>query len=73
MDLSIGAPNIPPAKHILEVISQEALKPENYVYAISDQKQLLEAADWYKRRYGVLLDAHTEMKYQKRLPRQQNL
>lgn len=55
-DLSIGAPNIPPAPHITEVLSREALKPENYLYAIVDQPELLEAVvSWYKHRYDVTI------------------
>lgn len=62
VDLSIGAPNIPPAPHILKVLSEECLKPENYVYAIRDQKALLEAAaDWYLNRYGVTVDPENEI------------
>ena len=54
IDLSIGAPNIPPVERIRKILSEEAMKPENYIYAISDQKALLEAvSDWYQRRYGV--------------------
>lgn len=57
IDLSIGAPNIPPAEHIMQALSQETLKPENYLYAIVDQPELLEAVvQWYQRRYGVTLD-----------------
>ena len=38
------------------------MKPENYVYAISDTKKLLDTvADWYKRRYDVELDPDTEI------------
>ncbi len=56
VDFSIGAPNIPPAAHITRVLSEEALKPENYLYAIVDQPELLEAVQkWYKTRYGVSL------------------
>ena len=62
VDLSIGAPNIPPAPHILKVLSEECLVPENYVYAINDQRELLKAvASWYERRYGVILDPETEI------------
>ena len=62
VDLSIGAPNIPPAPHILKVLSEECLNPENYVYAIQDQRELLHAAAfWYKNRYGVTLDPETEI------------
>ncbi len=62
IDLSIGAPNIPPPAHVMEVLAAEALKPENYVYAITDTRELLnEAADWYRRRYGAELDPATEI------------
>ena len=62
IDLSIGAPNIPPAKHIMQVLSEETKKPENYIYAIVDQPELLEAAaQWYQRRYGVHLDPATQI------------
>lgn len=62
VDLSIGAPNIPPAPHILKALSEECLVPENYLYAINDRKELLEAvAAWYQRRYGVFLDPGTEI------------
>lgn len=62
IDLSIGAPNIPPAPHVTKVLSEEAQKPENYLYAIVDQPELLEAvAQWYQRRYGVTLDPKTQI------------
>lgn len=62
VDLSIGAPNIPPAPHILKALSEECLKPENYLYAIQDHRELLEAvAQWYERRYGVSLDPDSEI------------
>ena len=61
-DLSIGAPNIPPAKRIMEVMAEAVMDPANYVYAINDTQQLLEAvAQWYKRRYQVELDSDTEI------------
>ena len=41
-DLSIGAPNIPPTKRIMEVMAEAVMKPANYVYAINDTQQLLE-------------------------------
>lgn len=62
IDLSIGAPNIPPAPHIMKVLSEETQKPENYIYAIVDRPELLEAvAQWYQRRYGVELDPEMEI------------
>lgn len=61
-DLSIGAPNIPPTKRIMEVMAEAVMNPANYVYAINDTQQLLEAvAHWYKRRYQVELDSETEI------------
>lgn len=62
IDLSIGAPNIPPAPHITQALCRAAADPENYVYAISDRSRLLgAAADWYKVRYGVELDPEREV------------
>lgn len=62
IDLSIGAPNIPPAEHIRQALCEAAAKPENYIYAISDRTALLDAvAEWYQRRYDVKLDAGTEI------------
>jgi LL-diaminopimelate aminotransferase len=62
VDLSIGAPNIPPAPHVIEALIQAAKDPKNYIYAISDQQALLEAvAQWYSRRYGIELDPQTEI------------
>ena len=61
-DLSIGAPNIPPTKRIMEVMAEAVVKPANYVYAINDTQQLLEAvAQWYKRRYDVELNPEREI------------
>ncbi|MGM9580202.1 MAG: aminotransferase class I/II-fold pyridoxal phosphate-dependent enzyme [Anaerovibrio sp.] len=61
-DLSIGAPNIPPATRIMEVMAKAVMEPKNYVYAINDTQEMLQAvAKWYQRRYGVTLDADTEI------------
>ena len=61
-DLSIGAPNIPPVKRIMEVMAKAVMDPKNYVYAINDTQEMLQAvAQWYQRRYGVTLDADTEI------------
>ena len=62
IDLSVGTPNIPPAKHIIQALLDAAADEKNYVYAISDRRELLEAAAaWYKRRYGVELDPQREI------------
>ncbi len=52
----------PPAEHILDVLCKEAADKNNYIYAINDQKDLLQAvSQWYERRYGVNLDPETEI------------
>lgn len=62
IDLSIGAPNIAPAQHIIDALRESAANPANYVYAISDTQELQEAvATWYRRRYGVTIDPQTEL------------
>jgi LL-diaminopimelate aminotransferase len=62
IDLSVGTPNIPPAKHIVEALCIAAADERNYVYAINDQKALLEAVSfWYKNRYGVELNPETQI------------
>ena len=62
VDLSVGAPNIPPAPHVMQALSQSALNPENYLYALSDTQPLRRAvSDWYQRRYHVALDPDTEI------------
>lgn len=62
IDLSIGAPNIPPAPHIMEAISKACLESKNYLYAIQDQDKLLKAVQlWYQRRYHVILNEKTEI------------
>ena len=62
VDLSVGTPNIPPAKHILSALVESAGDPKNYVYALNDTAELQEAVQtWYRRRYGVEIDPKTEM------------
>lgn len=62
IDLGVGAPNIPPAPHIREILANEAQKEESYIYAIDDLPELkAAAAAWYARRYGVTLDAENEI------------
>ena len=62
IDLSVGTPNIPPEERIRQVLSQAALDPKSYVYAIRDTSALQKAAaEWYRRRYGVELDPQTQV------------
>ena len=58
-NLSIGTPDFLPAPHVMEALSQAALRPENYRYALTERPQLLEAVqNWYRRRYRVELERH---------------
>ena len=62
IDLSVGTPNIPPTETIKRTIADEALKDDSYIYAIDDLPELRQAAcDWYQTRYGVELNADTEV------------
>jgi len=62
IDLSVGAPNIPPAEHIRKALCAAAAEPANYVYAINDQQELLAAVStWYQNRYDVDIDPATEV------------
>jgi LL-diaminopimelate aminotransferase len=56
IDYSIGTPDLAPAAHIMDVLTQEAAIPENYQYAITDLPELTAAAiAWYQRRFEVRL------------------
>lgn len=62
VDLSVGTPNIPPARHIIDALVKSAQNSKNYVYALDDTAELQEAVEqWYRRRYGVAIDPKTEM------------
>lgn len=62
IDLSIGTPNIPPAPHIIQALTEAASDVNNYVYAIRDLDELHQAvASWYQRRYGVTIDPDCEV------------
>ncbi|MCG7376122.1 aminotransferase class I/II-fold pyridoxal phosphate-dependent enzyme [Paenibacillus sp. ACRSA] len=62
IDLSVGTPNIPPAPHIITALCEAAADPQNYIYAVNDQSELLQAAStWYKQRYNVDLDPKTQI------------
>lgn len=56
-NLSVGTPDFPPAKHVIDAVVEAAKKPENYKYALIDIPELLEAVQRrYEKRYGVSLD-----------------
>jgi LL-diaminopimelate aminotransferase len=56
-DLSVGTPDMPPPKHIVDAFLQSASDMENFKYALADTRALLDAAvDWYGRRFSVSLE-----------------
>ncbi|TCL62413.1 LL-diaminopimelate aminotransferase [Hydrogenispora ethanolica] len=56
IDFSIGTPDLAPAPHIMRALHEEALRPENYRYAIADLPELVESVQqWYQRRFAVEL------------------
>lgn len=62
IDLSIGAPNIPPADHVIDALVEAARDKKNYIYAIKDLDELHHAvAQWYQRRYHVTIDPDKEV------------
>lgn len=62
IDLSVGAPNIPPAKHIVDALIKQAGNLESYLYPLNDKEDLKQAVKvWYKNRYGVDVDPESEV------------
>lgn len=57
-DLSVGTPVFPPDEHVIETLSAEAARPEEYGYAMADLPVLTSAIqDYYQERFGVPLSA----------------
>ena len=57
-NLSVGTPDFPPAKHVMNAVIGAAKKPENYKYALIDIPELIEAVQRrYEKRYEVSLEA----------------
>lgn len=56
-NLSVGTPDFPPAKHVIDAVVEAAKRPENYKYALIDIPELIEAVQRrYEVRYGVSLE-----------------
>ena len=56
-DLSVGTPDIPPAKHITAAFLKSGADTESYKYALADTTELTDAAvEWYMRRFSVKLE-----------------
>ena len=55
-NLSIGTPDFAPAEEIRRALSEAAMDPENWKYALRDSDELLSAVcDYYARRFGVTI------------------
>ncbi|MRI58242.1 MAG: alanine transaminase [Epsilonproteobacteria bacterium] len=62
IDFSMGNPDGPAPKHIVDKLIEAAQKPKNHGYSASKgiYKLRLAICNWYERRYGVALDPETE-------------
>ncbi|HEY8517975.1 MAG TPA: alanine transaminase [Candidatus Binatia bacterium] len=62
IDLGMGNPDHPTPPHIVAKLVEAAQKPANHRYSVSRgiYKLRLAICDWYRRRYGVELDADRE-------------
>ncbi len=62
IDFSMGNPDGPPSKKIIEKLVESAKKPKTHGYSASKgiYKLRLAICNWYERRYGVALDPETE-------------
>jgi len=62
VDLGMGNPNVPPAKHIIDKLCEVAQRPNVHGYSASKGIPRLRKAicDFYERRFGVKLDPERE-------------
>ncbi|MGD9953173.1 MAG: alanine transaminase [Burkholderiales bacterium] len=62
IDLSMGNPDGPTPKHIVDKLVEAAQRPDTHGYSVSKGIPRLRKAicDWYQRRYGIEFDAEAE-------------
>jgi alanine-synthesizing transaminase len=62
IDLSMGNPDGPTPKHIVDKLVEAAQRPDTHGYSVSKGIPRLRRAicDWYRRRYGVEFDPESE-------------
>ena len=62
IDMSMGNPDGPTPKHIVEKLVESVQRPDTHGYSVSKGIPRLRLAicNWYKRRYGVELDPDAE-------------
>lgn len=63
ISLSIGDPDLPPPRVVVEALKEEVAKPENHGYSSSEGEHgfRLAVSEWYKRRFNVDLDPDREV------------
>ncbi|MBO9608100.1 MAG: aminotransferase class I/II-fold pyridoxal phosphate-dependent enzyme [Paenibacillaceae bacterium] len=63
IDLGIGSPDRPPSPAVMAALEQAVRDPRNYGYPSSEGSPAFRqaVARWYERRFGVALDAETEV------------
>ncbi|MBQ8137722.1 MAG: LL-diaminopimelate aminotransferase, partial [Clostridia bacterium] len=55
-NMSIGTPDFPPPRHIMDALAKSAMNPASWKYSLQDLPELKQAVvDYYRRRYGVFL------------------
>jgi len=61
--LSIGSPDLPPARHIIEAIKEATDDKANYGYTFTKgtHEFTIAIADWYNKKFGIVLDPETEV------------
>jgi LL-diaminopimelate aminotransferase len=61
--LSIGSPDLPPARHIVEAIKEAVDDTANYGYTFTKgiNEFTIAIADWYHEKFGIVLDSETEV------------
>lgn len=62
IDFSMGNPDGPAPKHVIDKLIEAAQKPKNHGYSASKgiYKLRLAICNWYEKRYGVALDPEEE-------------
>jgi len=63
ISLSIGDPDLPPPKVVLDALREEIAKPENHGYSSSEGEYefRLAVSNWYRERFNVELDPDEEV------------
>jgi LL-diaminopimelate aminotransferase len=63
ISLSIGDPDLPPPRFVLDELKRESSDPENHNYSLSQGQPIFKqaVAEWYKKRFGVELNPESEV------------